>query len=704
MKTIKKYALGFLTVAALVGCKDKMIELNTNPDLMSDTNPEYMFLGATSSWDYDGRGWPVTKTQMNWAMQYQVPRQDQWGESSPYVNPAALGSTNNPFPGNFWDMYYSGQGTKLHSLIKYIDDQKDVLRKESLQEMRAISAVLEVFQAWRNFQVYGGMVYTEAFRASDGIIKPGYDMFQNEYKRMDSIVAAQIGVLLKAAPAVNISVGKYDGFYGITFTANDADGGGTMAPLNNAMTQRARWAKFANAFRLKMALLVRQKDAPHFQKVLGEVVSSPAGLMSNYDEGCEYKFSKNVGEDLDDGNQVSFWRLTTLSYVNAQKMRNDPRLPVTVRMNDLDTSLTTGYKYLYTYFPDSLDYRINKLTGVKESWNGVLRERFQGMTASPDNNRTVAYEPGKVLYQRNAPSITINNPNGASGPYYRTNTLTGVSEPVLWQKDTTVSMLWMVSPVQGRLWLKNGGSASSGWNGGPTDIPEESWEKIRLTRKVFSYAEQCFMMALIANYPEQGGSVAGKTTDQWYADGIRASMFEVNSDGKRVFMRPSTYKEHAPFFVNVNGTVTEFGFDQIAKKDRLYTITTAMAEDYISKWPLPGGAEANMEQIALQLWIHLYQESETMWTYYKLTGYPRSQKVEFTDPQMPGTAANPLMETPYKGANRLIFPRRSKVPTPNDLNIGNWYQIQKDLVALPEFKEWDDLSGRIWWDVTPVKQ
>ena len=63
MRTYKKYILGaaVLSVAALTGCKDKMRELNTNPNLMTSALPEYQFLGATQDWGFFGRGWPASR-------------------------------------------------------------------------------------------------------------------------------------------------------------------------------------------------------------------------------------------------------------------------------------------------------------------------------------------------------------------------------------------------------------------------------------------------------------------------------------------------------------------------------------------------------------------------------------------------------------------------------------------------------------------
>ena len=48
---ITKYLIGGLAALALVGCKDKMRELNSNPNTIGETDPRYMFLNATQNLD-----------------------------------------------------------------------------------------------------------------------------------------------------------------------------------------------------------------------------------------------------------------------------------------------------------------------------------------------------------------------------------------------------------------------------------------------------------------------------------------------------------------------------------------------------------------------------------------------------------------------------------------------------------------------------
>jgi hypothetical protein len=56
MKKMNKYFLGIVAVALLSqSCKKTMIDLNTNPNLLNDAAPEYLFTGATQDLNMGSR-------------------------------------------------------------------------------------------------------------------------------------------------------------------------------------------------------------------------------------------------------------------------------------------------------------------------------------------------------------------------------------------------------------------------------------------------------------------------------------------------------------------------------------------------------------------------------------------------------------------------------------------------------------------------
>lgn len=693
MKTITKYTLGLLALAALVGCKDKMIELNTNPGTIGTTNPEYMFLGATSGWDYFGRDWPAAQGSIMHTMQYSS--RDDFG-SNPYRGAngeegavASSGTTER-----YWGGYYS-RGYKLYSLVNYLDKElTDPTMKSIYGEIRAISEVLGAYYAWVIFDMYGAAVYSEAFKASEGVIKPKYDLIQDKYKTIDSIVKAQIEVLVKPAPVGTISLSQYDFFYGYTWTALPA-GGANYSTLGNATIQRERWVKFANAIRLKMAMRFRAKDEAHFNKVLAEVLAVPNGLMTEIADGCEFLHHKSQGDDPVDGVQYGTLNHPTAAFINAMKITNDPRLPMYVRPSNNASTMSNAYKFIATHYPDSIA-QYGSLLAENNAW--------VGQSANPDNKSLGTFGPGMIVTKPNI-SFVIKNTNfveGEPGKHPLMSPVTG--KPIIWGKDSTLS--WrMTSATANRYWNKN-----SGTNSDPQFTAQDEHEKpfvdvglIRITTPVLSYAEQCFSFALIA--AQGSGSIAGKSTNEWYETGIRAAITKLQADARRVYVRIMT-NESFPLIVGVNGTTPE--------NKKLYAATPEMIDNYIAhpKVALPAATgESAIRAIANQIWLSLHLDPQNAWGYFKLTGYPKAERFVNGKNTLPAWGDVPVQpndivfEQPTSGGENLYWPRRISVPTPNNLNIENYFNVQNALIKQtnPAFGIWSNTTGRIWWDVTPIK-
>lgn len=688
MKTIRKYTLGMLALVSLVGCKDKMMELNTNPGTIGTTNPEYMFFGATSGWNYFSRDWPAAQADVFHLMQYTC-RADF--ATQPYILEGGVGSGGTM--GRYWGGYYNF-GNKLTSLVEYIDKSlTNAAQKADYQEVRSIAELLKTYYAWSIFDTYGAIVYSQAFQAQSGLIQPKYDLIQDKYLFMDSVIKAQVDYLAKPAAAGIVSLGQYDGFYGYTYTVNPL-GGATYAVQSKAEVQRSRWMKFGNAVRLKMAMRFRAKNPAHFDKVLAEVLAVPNGLMTAIEDGCEY-IHRDMGSDPVAGCQYGQFSHPTLAFINAMKITNDPRIPMYARPSDNDTSMSKAYKFIATHYPDSIA-QYGSLMAEGNAW--------VGLTANPANKTVGKFGPG-MSPTKPTISFTIKNTNfvdGEEGKHPLMSPKTG--QPIIWGKDTT--MTWrFISAAGSRLFHKNSGN-----NGDPQYTARDEHEKpfvdnnlIRITSNVLSYSEQCFSLALVA--AQGSGSVAGKTTQEWYETGVRAAIEKAQMDARRVYVRIMTY-DGFPLIKGVNGTTD-------ADK-HLYAATPAMIDAYIAhplvKLPSATG-EAAIQTIANQIWLSMYTDPTNAWGYWKLTGYPNvvtfpigqnTAPVASNPPALPQVIA---FEQPTEGGVKMVWPRRIQVPEPNAQNMPNFFEIRDKLTKQtdPAFGVWENNTGRIWWDLTPLK-
>ncbi len=694
MKTISKYIFGgvLLSALALTGCKDKMRELNTNQTSLQSTDPRYMFFAATRLFDNsDGRGFCATRS-MN------IGRWMQYFATTGSSYPAATDlSISSPWPGAYWSEFNVRNGSQLHALCEYVvGPTLSELEKMQYQEIGAIAKVLETYLAWRNFDVYGAAVYTQAFRAAEGIKRPEYDLVQNVYKTLDQVVKKKVvDVLKQPAPAGTLSLGKYDPMYGFTVKVNP-EGGSTVTPLENAEVQRSRWLKFANTFRLKMAYRFKERDAAHFNTVLAEVLDpANGGMISSNDESCILKFPKDVwGDDTNDGNQVSYYNRAPLSMINSLKVMKDPRLPLLFRPNFNDTSFVNAsyfknnayakaYKWMYTHFPDSLT-KYGNLMQLHNVYQGVSQNSYAYQQT---------WVPGVIMRGQGFSFGKIVNSNFNEDPKLNKPLLSPkTGEPIVWGKDTTITF-YICSMPQGRYWVKNGGDGYDWY-----DQPKPDKTLIQLTRPVIAYDEHCFTMALIAQ--ETGAAVGGKTAEGWYEEAVRANMAQLMDDALRVYVGIATSVEY-PLLPPYNGTS--------AADKHLYKLTPAMIDDYVASI-LPLGKTGNaVSEIMTQTWFAMIFNPEEMWGMWKLTGYPQFIKI----PVKNGTGAPgtnyllpdvPGLEMGFTSGNEATaLARRAAVPQPEVENNANYMKIQQELMATPGFgTSWNDNTGRIWWDTKPM--
>lgn len=743
MKTYKKYIVGaaVLSVAVLTGCKDKMRELNTNPDLISETLPEYMFGGATKNWGWFSNGWARNRAgAIGSTMQVSVYN----GSSGSYVNPTdwSGGGVGSGSFSEFYSRYYAGGSStgcrNLNSLCSYIaGPNMDAADKPRYMDIYAIARLLQMHEAWTIFTNFGAMVFHEAFQIRDGITFPSYDVYTKEsgiYKQLDDSVKMCIEQLSTPIREDAVALGAQDGFYGFTYTTKET--GGTTWTVNTPEVQRGRWLKFATTLRLKMAVSMRNVDPDFYQKVLGEVrqqiAANPNALMSEVQDGCQFVLPDDW-YDKNENNQLSFWYGMPVSFVNSMKQVDDPRLPLVANMNYCDTSLNAWYKFVATYYPDSLQmkwvYDKETNTWAQKSWGGILDlgNVFMGQTSNPGNSGET-FNPGTLLKGMSL-TVTVHHPqwqnpnqagisaaekaareaaNAKLTSATMLNHFTGQMEVTKYDGDETVwegsngelsSSFRIASGLQSRHYLLNTGGG--GWTGPSWDYDNDqpAVTNIKMVTKVLPYAEHCFLMALICNY--DGGTIGSKDAEGWYYEGIRASMQETVEDAERVYVKICTNSAF-PTVAGVNA-------DADGSNKRLYKIDYDGADytDYVTnpKIAFTGSTDEKTNKIMIQMWLANWQKPENTWFYYKLTGYPVTVKYNWETPNGEADLPTTLgFEQPYNSEGQMmVFPRRVVTPQPQVENMPKWYEMQSALEAQtnPAYAPhgWNDNSGRVFWDI-----
>ena len=705
---ITKYLIGGLAALALVGCKDKMKELNSNPNTIGETDPRYMFMNALSDFDYNRSNSTNLASSEGRMMQYFVS-----------YSGAAEGTYSRvgrySAPGQISDWYNTlyGVGYKMTLLQNYINDNLSAEEAVVYQDLHSIAGIMKVFTAFRVFQNYGAAVYSQAFKAiTEGITTPAYDVFNNEiYEALDDELAGYIAVLNAEMNEGTVALERYDPIYG--YVVNE--GMGAPEIQSNYETQRDMWKKFGNSYRLYMAWIMKNADAARFSKVLSETQAS--GWFETANEGA-YAYQNGAGNNgtaynSDGTSQISMNYSLSDNFVSYLKELNDPRLPLLARANSLYATNGT-MQWIAHYFPDSLEqhwnYNKESETWEQVSWNGIFDFEndpllaYQGQSPNPADNeitqgperfwnyRTFSfrfyhpdYRPGDNEWNDNLGPWTVTNKGEVTEQYPATEE---IEDPVV---TYTINV---ASRPQGRYFCAGGGKAFGdvGTNGGNgNDGPVDQNANIFFRRPLYTYPEFCYMMAFLT----VDGANTGKSAAEWYESGLTAALEELQADAIRYGVQVATNTA-----TSYSGVVTNPKIVGV-NDNGVYSITDKIAT-YVAEQGVQFAVKDQKEAIVGQMWIYAYNQPIKMWDWWRVTGYPKIKEVATPADRPTGLYwVQPLTSDASSSEdNTLLFPRRGALPQPQALNNNNYNAARDELMTQPNYgATYGTTTGRIYWDV-----
>ena len=472
MNKIKFILIGLVSLFIFSGCLDDYQELNTHPELLGNVDPRSAFAGATENWNNSQRHHLTNKySGIMQIMQYIV--NSGGASSSIYVNPSATSRPSTYTP--YYDDFFGQIGLKLRYLVNTVIPLN--AEKERYQDIAAIANILEAYQAWLLFDVYGAAPYMEGLKlASEGIKTPRYDLYQKNiegkemYKVLHEKIKENITVLQ------NSSENQYNLERNDFFYAGDV----------------SKWIKFGNTLRIKMAQRLEKADNAFYTSVINEALSHPGGIISNHAESAVYHHPNEHNNNTDDMQGLTTDYVASRVLVNFLKEYDDPRLPILIRRNGFgdgnnNKSNDEVFDLLKKYYPNyANDF---------SQWT----DRYIGMAANPDSTNS--------LWSTNA-YFTI--------PYIEVVDGKNVERTMTVRNN---------SQIESRFFVKNGGTVNNTLGvreKEDQDLYDVSQDKISLFTPLITYPEVCFMMAEISL--KAGNTMGGKTALAWYHDGIRASL------------------------------------------------------------------------------------------------------------------------------------------------------------------------------------
>lgn len=378
-----KYLISACVLASLTSCMDDLRDINTDPDNMPSTRPEYMFTAATQNFLNSTRAHLTGLYGGAMAqMQYLTSKSGVDGNGH-FVDPASIDGRSVYSPA--WDDFYS-RGRDLREVMNEIG-RIDAAEQAQYQGLKAICQVLEVYQAWLVAETTGAMPYTEAFKGrEEELLTPKYDLVQDLYKLFDENLKTSASALTNNANYV--SLGTQDFFFKGDYT---------------------KWLKFTNAFRLRLAMRFQKADPAHFESVYSEV-SNPELLPSSNDESCFYRHPKDFNNNIDDINQIWQSYQTTKAYVEFLKNSADPRLRLVVRGNEFRSDIDK-YNQALAKYPEiaEMKWATDNYWGapvspkaVQDTLNWITGLEFEGCPrpGTPDQLDDITLRPTCLIQGR----------------------------------------------------------------------------------------------------------------------------------------------------------------------------------------------------------------------------------------------------------------------------------------------------------------
>lgn len=541
MKKIKFLLIGVCSVFAFTSCLESFQNLNTDKEQLGNADPRNVFTGATENFNNNSRAHLTTKySGVMTYMQYLV----YYGGASAgsYISLNKQNERPQPYSPAY-DDYYGIYGLRLNYLINNVIPIQS--KPEKYADVGAVSQILLSYEQWRMLDTYGAAPITEAFKnQGENIRTPKYDLYQKSidgtpmYKIIDEDIKNAVETL-KKSNADQYNLGANDFFYG-----------GDVA----------KWIKFANTLRVKMAQRLEKADAEFYNSVITEVLTSSSNIIADNSESCIYYHSNDYNNNTDDIQDITSRYCASAAFVNFLEAYKDPRLAILVRRNGVGdgNNNTTNDKWFDTLKTQYPDYATRY---------AQFTDRYVGMSANPDS---------------------------ASSTYHK-----GAYLSIPYATDKTKNMdIRINSQIESRYYIKNGGQ--NGNNNMPVrDIEASEFEinqdKMGTFTPIITYPETCFMLAEIA---VKKGAVAGKDATAWFKEGIKASMKQYAAWAEKMYV-----------------------IAQVNEEAKCYNpVTDEKINAYLAR---PEFQTATLEKIISQQWINLYMQPEEMWATWKRTGLPK---------------------------------------------------------------------------------
>lgn len=350
-------ALGSL---AMTSCRDDYAELNIDKQAVVKGEISYLFAEAVNKFD----------PQAYLEYYYNAPMKYSWSGMGISTGGASEGILTMTATGDQGSQYINVLRVvrAIEHEIETLDEAGQATNAPYLAAARVLAAYLGIYDT----DMYGSIPFIEACKAAyGGTLTPEYDSVETLYTQwlsdLDEAIAA--------------------------FTANGAQ----MANAQDVVYggDVAKWAKFANSLKLRIAVRLLAKDAAKAKSIASQVASASCGYLDSLDDAVLFnKGSQRLtGDEGYVMDRLYHWNngftgcAGRETVINFMVENQDPRVRFFYKKNQWNSKIVQGFYDAGKEIPEFIEKNVISEVGADGKkhfvkWGGLGEPwvRYYGMT------------------------------------------------------------------------------------------------------------------------------------------------------------------------------------------------------------------------------------------------------------------------------------------------------------------------------------
>lgn len=341
-------------------CRDDFAETNTNPSAVTKGEISYLFAEAVNKFDPQ----PYLEYFYNAPMKY------QWAGMGMSASGAGEGILTLTLDGDqSWQ--YQNVLRVLRAMENLYDSFDESQKKKQLGYVKG-AQVMSIYLGLFGTDLYGAIPYKEACKAAyGGTLTPEYDSVESLY----DLWLTQLDECIAAFTSDDVSIKS----------EQDVVCGG----------DKAKWAKFANSLKLKIAVRLLAQNPTKAKQIAAAVESASCGYMNTNSDDILFKkgVNKLTGDDGYINDRIYHWNEVFTGCVGSQSVINfmvdnkDPRVRFFYTKNQWNSKIIQGYYDAGLEIPDFIEKNVEFTTGADGKkkfvkWKGMGEPwvRYYGLT------------------------------------------------------------------------------------------------------------------------------------------------------------------------------------------------------------------------------------------------------------------------------------------------------------------------------------